>query len=623
MAGSKGKEFRGREKERKTIERSRLKNETEKKGSFMENRTGLNRKDIKRDCKQGRRSADRKPVSAASVLAALTSFLMVISGFCAVCVQAGAAEPKTEVIKTTSEEEFASESSILVKENQGTISIKTNEVEEYSSGRLIVSVKNGEEVNLTSYGASKMVQSTFGTNILQFSSGEAAKNAAKKIRGLSGVSYVEADDMSMDIGDTEVEEILFEKDAESDSASGKTAVTDTDEYNLKNNPATLGTTGGNATGYDIESAGQDIAYDSSVRIGEVSTSASYMSWGVEYIKAHNYAAYIRPLTKRSIKVAVVDSGVASHTRLKGRLLSGIDLVDNDKNAADYNGHGTHVAGTIVDCTPGLKVYILPVRVMNSSGMGSPSAVGNGIRYAANAGAKVINLSLGGRTRYKYIEDCVAYAHRKGATVVVASGNENENVRYSCLAHLSTPIVVGAINDNNTRAGFSNYGSTVDVAAPGVDIISCWLDDAYAIASGTSMAAPHVSAVAAMHRLMRPNYSADQIHRIVRYYVKDIGKKGWDNYFGTGIPYLTKAISPNKVTLNRTTATLQVKKTLTLKATISPACSGLKNKLTWYTSNKAVVTVSGGKLTARKKGTATITVKTGNGKKATCKVTVTD
>ena len=219
----------------------------------------------------------------------------------------------------------------------------------------------------------------------------------------------------------------------------------------------------------------------------------------------------------------------------------------------------------------------------------------------------------------------SYASEKTlkTTVVVASGNENENVRYSCLAHLSTPIVVGAINDNNTRAGFSNYGSTVDVAAPGVDIISCWLDNAYAIASGTSMAAPHISAVAAMHRLMRPTYSADQIHRIVRYYVKDIGKKGWDNYFGTGIPYLTKAISPNKVTLNRTTATLQVKKTLTLKATISPACSGLKNKLTWYTSNKAVVTVSGGKLTARKKGTATITVKTGNGKKATCKVTVTD
>ena len=589
----------------------------------MKKRTGLNNEDMKRHRKPGKRNADRESISAASFLGILMSFLMITSGFCAACVQAGAAEPKTEVITTASEEEFASESSILVKENQGDISVKADEVEEYSSGRLIVSVKSGKEVNLTSYGASKLIQSTYGTNILQFSSGEAAKNAAEKIRGLSDVSYVEADDISMDIGDTEVEEILFEKDMESDSSSGSTAATGTDEYNLKNNPATLGTTGGNITGYDIESAGQDIAYDSTVRTGEISNASSYMSWGVEYIKAHNYAAYIRPLTKRSIKVAIVDSGVSAHTRLKGRLLSGIDLVDNDKNAADYNGHGTHVAGTVVDCTPGLKVYILPVRVMNSSGMGSPSAVGNGIRYAANAGAKVINLSLGGRTRYKYIEDCIAYAHRKGATVVVASGNENENVRYSCLAHLKTPIVVGAINDNNTRAQFSNYGATVDVAAPGVDIISCWLDNTYAIASGTSMAAPHVSAVAAMHRLLRPNYSASQIHRVVRYYVKDIGKKGWDNYFGTGIPYLTKAIAPNKVTLNRTKATLKVKKTLTLKATISPACSGLKNKLTWSTSNKSVVTVSGGKLTARKKGTATITVKTGNGKKASCKVTVTD
>ena len=189
----------------------------------MEKRTGLNRENIKRERTPGRRSADRKPVSTAAVLAILTSFLMITGVFCSVCVQAGAAEPTTEVIKTSSEEEFASESSILVKENQGDISVKSDEVEEYSSGRLIVSVKSGEEVNLTSYGASKLVQSTYGTNILQFSSREAAKNAAEKIRGLSEVAYVEADDISMDIGDTEVEEILFERDIESDSASGTTA----------------------------------------------------------------------------------------------------------------------------------------------------------------------------------------------------------------------------------------------------------------------------------------------------------------------------------------------------------------------------------------------------------------
>ena len=610
-------------KKHKHKEEDGKKSETKQKGSFMEKRTGLNSEDVKRDRRPGRRDTERGHVFAASVLGILTSFLMVACSFCSVCIQAGAAEPKTQVIKTTSEDEFASESSKLVKENQSDMAVKASEVKEYSSGRLIVSVKNGEKVNLTSYGASKMVESTFGTSILQFSSENAAKNAAKKIRGLSGVSYVEADDISMDIGDTAVEEILFEKDAESESSSGRTVVTGTDEINFKNNPATLGTTGGNATGYDIESAGQDIAYDSTVRTGELSASASSMSWGVPFIKADKYASYIKALTSRSIKVAVVDSGVSSHTRLKGRLITGIDLVDNDKNAADSNGHGTHVAGTVVDCTPGLKVYILPVRVMNSSGMGSPSAVGNGIRYAANAGAKVINLSLGGGTRYKYIEDCVAYAHRKGATVVVASGNENENTRYSCLAHLTTPIVVGAINDNNTRAGFSNYGATVDVAAPGVEIMSCWLNDTYAIASGTSMAAPHISAVAAMHCLMRPTYTPEQIQRVVRYYVKDIGKKGWDNYFGTGIPYLTKAIPPTKVTLNRTSATLRVKGTLTLKAAITPSYAALKSNLTWSTSNSTVVTVSGGKLTARKKGTATITVKTGNGKKATCKVTVTN
>lgn len=576
-----------------------------------------------------RRTQDRTSIcgkkTAASLLGAFAALVLALSGIGAVCAEAGTTTAATKVIKTANEEEFADETSELVKKNRGTVSSMKdgdeNEEENYSSGRLIARIEDGKKANLTSYGADTIIQSSFGVNIIQFSSASAAKKAAKKITALPAVSYVESDDISIDVGDDEITEITFEGSTEEESFPDY-PVTGTDRLSLKEIPTFTGNEESDTTGYDMDEEGKDVTYDTSIKSGAVAASATAMSWGVSYMKADKYAAYIKSRTSRSIKVAIVDSGVSSHTKLKGRLLSGIDFVDNDKNPADSNGHGTHLAGTVVDCTPGLKVYILPVRAMDSSGMGTPSIVGNGIRYAVNAGAKVINLSLGGDTHYNYLEECISYAHKKGVTVVVASGNSNDNTQYCCPAHMSSPIVVSSIDKNGDRAFYSNYGKSVDVAAPGVDVVSCWKDGGYAIASGTSMAAPHIAAVAAMYRLIRPGSTPAQIEKLVKYYVKDLGSKGRDNYYGTGVPVLTKGISPSKVTLNKTSASLEVKKTLTLKASITPSYAGMSTKLTWSSSNSSVASVSGGKVTAKKKGTATITVKTANGKKATCKITVT-
>ena len=259
--------------------------------------------------------------------------------------------------------------------------------------------------------------------------------------------------------------------------------------------------------------------------------------------------------------------------------------------------------------------------MNTSGEGSPSVVGNGVRYAVSKGAKVINLSLGGYSHYQYLEDCINYAHNNGVTVVIASGNENENTSRVCPAHMTNPIIVGAIDRDNKRSYYSNYGSSLDLVAPGDNIVSCWMGGGYAVASGTSMAAPHISAVAAMYRLMYPTYGSSKATILLRSFVQDLGASGWDDYYGKGVPKMTGPIKPTKVTLNKKTAKVEVKKTLTLKATLTPSYAGQK-KLTWTSSNTAVATVSSsGKVTAKKKGTATITAEAVGGKKASCKVTV--
>ena len=537
----------------------------------------------------------------------LASALFLAAPGAALPVSAGTGSSKTKVVRTASDDEFAQETAKLAKNSRG-LSVQSNgEVRRYSSGRLIVRVRDGESVDFSGYGASTVIQSTFGVSIVQFPSEAYARKAAKSLAARSAVVYVDADDCTLDTGDTQIKEISID----GGSSSGQEIPPETEA----GEPGNL-QIGGRTYGQD-----EDILFESSVRANAAGTSSTGMSWGVSYIQADKYAAFVKANTSQTVKVAVVDSGVSSHSKMKGRILKGRDFVDNDSNPADKNGHGTHVAGTIVDCTPGINVKILPVRVMNASGRGNPSTVGNGIRYAVNQGAKVINLSLGGYNHYKYVEECINYAQSRNVTVVVAAGNECENTKFICPAHMSSPIVVGAINRSGKRAFFSNYGTSLDIVAPGVDIKSCWTGGKYATASGTSMAAPHISAAAAMYRLMNPSVSAARIQYLVRCYAKDLGAKGTDNYYGRGVPRMTGAITPSKVTLNKKSTSLQLKKTLTLKASITPSYAG-KNKLTWSSSNSGIVAVSGGKLTAKKRGTATITVRTVNGKKATCRVTVT-
>ncbi|MCM3781791.1 S8 family peptidase [Neobacillus mesonae] len=206
-----------------------------------------------------------------------------------------------------------------------------------------------------------------------------------------------------------------------------------------------------------------------------------------------------------IRIAIVDTGVQlNHPELAGKLLPGYDYVDWDPNPSDGNGHGTHVAGIAAAATNnGLGIAgmaplasIIPIRSLDNSGSGLLSSVANGIVYAANNGAHVVNLSLGSPANDSFLEAAVQYAWDRGAVVIAAAGNENTSSPVYP-AYLPGVVAVASVNASDVKSGFSNYGSWVDVAAPGDQIVSTYLGSSFAYLSGTSMAAPHVAGLAAL------------------------------------------------------------------------------------------------------------------------------
>ncbi|MGV3616976.1 MAG: S8 family peptidase [Fimbriimonas sp.] len=220
---------------------------------------------------------------------------------------------------------------------------------------------------------------------------------------------------------------------------------------------------------------------------------------MEAAAAWNYA------TGTGIKVAVLDTGVqANHPDLTGKVVAQYDFAYNDAVADDVDGHGTHTAGTIGAVTYnatgvaslGYNVQLMCGKVLNDSGSGSHAAIANGITWAADNGAKVINMSLGGTTGSTTLQNAVTYAVNKGVLVVASAGNAG-NTRANYPAYYSNTLAVAATDRNDARASFSTYGSWVDIAAPGVDVASTYPGSQYVYMSGTSMAAPHVSALAAL------------------------------------------------------------------------------------------------------------------------------
>lgn len=269
-------------------------------------------------------------------------------------------------------------------------------------------------------------------------------------------------------------------------------------------------------------------------------------------------------------VAVVDTGVlASHVDFAGRVLPGqFFLHSDDGNAAfsgaggttDANGHGTHVAGIlgavannsvgITGAAPG--VDILPVQVLCDDGKGFSSDVGNGITWATNNGADVINLSLGGSTASSAEQSAVQYARANGVVVVASAGNSGLNGAASYPGAFPEVIAVAATLNNlsNSRASYSTTGTYVDVAAPGgtgsnpsTGIKSTWNNGDYFVISGTSMASPHVAAAAALVRAAHSAYSPVEVCTQLIRTAQDLGTIGQDVEYGYGLIHPELAVGP--------------------------------------------------------------------------------
>ncbi len=249
----------------------------------------------------------------------------------------------------------------------------------------------------------------------------------------------------------------------------------------------------------------------------------------------------------SATIAILDSGVdINHLDLAGKIIQGYDFVNNDNVPFDDYGHGTHVTGIAAALgNNGLGIAgvswgarILPVKVLDASGNGTFSNVAAGIIWATDQGAQIINMSLGGSGFSQILQDAVNYADSRGVLMIASSGNTNSNfVLYP--ARFSQVMAVAATDASNQRASFSNYGTQVEIAAPGVSIISLW-PGGYNTLSGTSMAAPYVSGLAAI--LFGYESNATTIRNYLRTSALDIPPAGFDIYTGAGLIQMDAALA---------------------------------------------------------------------------------
>ena len=286
-----------------------------------------------------------------------------------------------------------------------------------------------------------------------------------------------------------------------------------------------------------------------------------------------------------VVVAVIDTGVAYENYQKDLLspiyykapdfattqfVPGYDFVEDDTHPNDDEGHGTHVTGTIAQSTNnGLGVAgvaygakIMPVKVLNKQGSGTYADIADGIRFAADNGAKVINMSLGGSSPSFVLEDALAYAYAQGVTIVAAAGNGNSSTPSYPAAYDAYVISVGATRYDETRAPYSNYGSTVDVVAPGGDLTIDQNNDGYGdgvlqqtfgnkvtnqwgyyFYQGTSMASPHVAGVAALVLSVGGSVDTpDEVRDVLQSTAEDIGDTGKDTTYGYGLVDAAAAVA---------------------------------------------------------------------------------
>jgi len=280
--------------------------------------------------------------------------------------------------------------------------------------------------------------------------------------------------------------------------------------------------------------------------GEPNDPAWWRQWNLTQIDAP--AAWDLS-TGTNLVIAVVDTGVdLSHPDLSAKLVQGYDFANGDSDPQDDHGHGTHVAGIAAAASNnGIGVAgvswgarIMPLKVLDARGDGTYFNIIQAIQYAADHGARVINLSLGGSQSDPNMLAAINYARERGSLVVAATGNQSGSLLYP--AAYDETFAVAATTDRQTRPSYSNFGPATDIAAPGgtqsAGIYGLAPGGGYATQFGTSMATPHVSGLAALLWGLSPNLTAEQLVDIIQETAAKVGTdpydgSGWNNQLGHG------------------------------------------------------------------------------------------
>ena len=252
----------------------------------------------------------------------------------------------------------------------------------------------------------------------------------------------------------------------------------------------------------------------------------------------------------SVTIAIIDTGIdLTHPDLAGKIVAGYDFVNSDFDPQDDNGHGTHVSGIAAAITnnslgvAGISwgAKLMPLKALNAFGNGTFDDVAAAIVWAADHGAQVVNLSLGGTNPSTILQSAVEYANAKGCVVIAAAGNTGSSVLYP--ARYPSVIAVGATDNNNLHPAFSNTGPELSVSAPGVQIYSTLplVLGGYGYKSGTSMSTPYTSGLVAILIGLGSSWSPDSIRTTLETTALDLGAPGKDNEFGYGLIQMDAAI----------------------------------------------------------------------------------
>lgn len=392
--------------------------------------------------------------------------------------------------------EFAKSVSEMVAQDE--IRVLENCIDEFQTKRLVVKAT----VDMTDKTAIDCVSGFDDLYIFQYETIEAVKTAYKNFSVMEEVIYVEPDKV----------------------VTGSRAV-------MKNSA-------------DITSGPAQEVITTSEAV-TASEESAYVSWGVEAMGMDAFAGRLTgEALEKEIIVAVVDTGLNDDISdiFADRVVAGTAYAQvNPKYTADRhndvyeddNGHGTMVAGIIAESTPS-NVKIMPIKSLDYEGYGTELTVYMGLMHAIKEEVDVINMSLGGMDDARLYDDAMRDAEAKDIAVVVAAGNEAQNVKNVAPARIESVFTIGAIDSEMMVADFSNFGNSLDFVAPGCDVELYYYKGGTVVEDGTSFASPHMAAATALLLCAMPELKPSQLHHLMKACATDLGDKGWDMYYGYGM-----------------------------------------------------------------------------------------